>query len=182
MADTNDARTATLAGGCFWCLEAVFSELEGVEDVASGFAGGGEGHVTYHEVCAGGTDHAEVVRIRFDPARISYEELLTVFFSVHDPTTRDRQGADVGPQYRSAVFYEDEAQRAAAEGLIADLESEKVFADPIVTQLAPLDAFIPADAGHQDYYSRNKTQPYCRMVIAPKLAKFREKYRDRLRR
>jgi len=181
MAAMNDRETATLAGGCFWCLEAVFEELSGVEKVESGFAGGGKGQVTYKQVCEGGTGHAEVVRIVFDPSRISYGELLTVFFSVHDPTTRDRQGADVGPQYRSAVFHHDEAQRAVAVKLIADLDAAEVFDDPIVTQVAPFDAFVRADAGHQDYYRRNRNQPYCQVVIAPKLEDFRETFRDRLK-
>jgi len=182
MAGTNDRETATLAGGCFWCLEAVFEELVGVVKVESGFSGGGKGSVTYQEVCAGGTGHAEVVQIRFDPSEISYEELLTVFFSVHDPTTLDRQGADSGEQYRAAIFHHDDAQRAAAEKLIADLTAADVFDDPIVTRVAPFDAFIGAGEGHQDYYRNNKNQPYCRMVISPKLDKCREKFRDRLKR
>jgi len=181
MAATNDRETATLAGGCFWCLEAVFEELTGVVKVESGFAGGGKGQVTYKQVCGGDTGHAEVVQIVFDPSRISYEELLTVFFSVHDPTTRDRQGADVGSQYRSAVFHHDEVQREAAVKLIADLAAAEVFDAPIVTQVAPFDAFVRAEAGHQDYYRRNRNQPYCQVVIAPKLDDFREKFRDRLK-
>ncbi len=180
MAKTNDTETATLAGGCFWCLEAVFEELRGVESVESGFAGGGAGDVSYKEVCAGDTGHAEVVQIRFDPGEISYQELLTVFFSVHDPTTLNRQGADVGTQYRSAVYWHDETQRDAARRLIDDLAAEDVFDDPIVTEVAAFDAFIAADAGHQDYYRRNKAQPYCQVVIAPKLEKFRKLFRDRL--
>ncbi|MBU0742673.1 peptide-methionine (S)-S-oxide reductase MsrA [bacterium] len=182
MAATNDTQKATLAGGCYWCLEAVFEELEGVVKVDSGFAGGGKGNVTYEQVCAGGTGHAEVVQIAYDPARLSYEELLTVFFSVHDPTTLNRQGADAGEQYRSAIFFHDDAQRAAAARLIADLTAADVFDDPIVTQVTPFDAFIRADEGHQDYYRNNKNQPYCRVVISPKLDKFREKFRDRLKR
>jgi len=181
MAGTNDRETATLAGGCYWCLEAVFEELAGVDKVVSGFAGGGKGRVTYEQVCAGGTGHAEVVQIRFDPTRISYGELLTVFFSVHDPTTLNRQGADVGTQYRSAVFWHDEAQRATAAELIAELTAAEVFDDPIVTEVAPFDVFVAADAKHQDYYRDNRAQPYCRVVIAPKLDEFREKFRDRLK-
>jgi len=181
MADTNNYETATLAGGCFWCLEAVFEELDGVVKVESGFAGGGTGQVSYKEVCAGDTGHAEVIQIRFDPAKLSYEELLTVFFSVHDPTTLNRQGADTGTQYRSAILWHDEAQHATVDALIADLVAEKVFADPIVTQVMAFDAFIRADDGHQNYYRRNKAQPYCQLVIAPKLEKFRKKFRDRLR-
>lgn len=181
MADTNDTQTATLAGGCFWCMEAVFEELGGVLTVESGFAGGGTEDVTYKDVCSGDTGHAEVVQVRFDPQKISYEELLTVFFSVHDPTTLNRQGADAGTQYRSAIFWHDAAQRDAARGLIADLEAQRVFDDPIVTEVASFDAFIKADTGHQNYYRRNQAQPYCQVVIAPKLEKFRKKFRDRLR-
>ncbi len=181
MADTSDRETATLAGGCFWCLEAVFEELAGVVKVESGFAGGGKGDVSYKEVCAGGTAHAEVVQVRFDPAAISYGELLTVFFSVHDPTTLNRQGADIGTQYRSAIFWHDEAQLEAATKLLADLAEAEVFDDPVVTQVAPFDAFIAADAGHQDYYRKNRNQPYCQVVISPKLDKFREKFQDRLK-
>ncbi len=182
MAGTNDRETATLAGGCFWCLEAVFEELAGVAKVESGFAGGGKGDVSYKEVCSGDTGHAEVVQVRFDPTEISYEELLTVFFSVHDPTTLNRQGADVGPQYRSAIFWHDAVQLEAATKLLADLAEAEVFDDPVVTQVAPFDVFIRADAGHQDYYRQNKNQPYCQVVISPKLDKFREKFHDRLKR
>ncbi len=180
MADTNNSETATLAGGCFWCIEAVLEELEGVVKVESGFAGGGVGDVSYKDVCSGETGHAEVVQVRFDPERLSYEELLTVFFSVHDPTTLNRQGADAGTQYRSAIFWHDDAQRTSAAALIAELTKAKVFADPIVTQVAAFDTFIRAEDGHQNYYRRNKTLPYCQVVIAPKLEKFREKFRERL--
>jgi peptide-methionine (S)-S-oxide reductase len=178
---TSQRETATFAGGCFWCLEALFQQLEGVDQVASGFAGGGTEPVSYKQVCSGDTGHAEVVQITFDPQTIRYEELLVVFFSVHDPTTLNRQGADVGTQYRSAVFTHDDAQRAAVVGLIAELTREKVFPRPIVTQVAPLDAFIVAEDYHQDYYANNKSQPYCRAVIDPKLDKFRQKFADRLK-
>ena len=174
--------TATFAGGCFWCMEAMFQQLEGVEKVESGFAGGGTEPVSYKQVCTGTTGHAEVVQITFDPAVISYEELLVVFFGVHDPTTLNRQGGDVGTQYRSAVFVHDPAQRAAAEGLVAELEREGVFQKPIVTRIEDLDAFIPAEDYHQDYYANNMAQPYCRAVIDPKLDHFRQKFHDRLKR
>lgn len=182
MAATNDKETATLAGGCYWCLEAVFEELAGVHKVESGFAGGGKGDVSYKQVCAGGTGHAEVVQIAYDSSRLSYEELLTVFFSVHDPTTPNRQGADVGPQYRSAIFFHDAAQRDTAAAVIAELNAAKVFPEPIVTELTPLDTFVRAEEGHQDYYRNNKTQSYCRVVISPKLDKFRKTFHDRLKR
>ncbi len=174
--------TATLAGGCFWCLEAVFQELEGVSRVVSGYAGGGPGRVTYEEVCTGTTGHAEVVQVTFDPAVISYAELLAVFFTIHDPTTRDRQGADAGPQYRSAIFAHDEAQLRSAQRVMADVAAAGLYPNPPVTRIGMLDAFIAAETGHQDYYANNKAQPYCRAVIDPKLKKFREQYRDRLRR
>jgi peptide-methionine (S)-S-oxide reductase len=174
--------TATLAGGCFWCLEAVFQELAGVSRVVSGFAGGGSGPVTYKEVCTGTTGHAEVVQVTFDPAVISYAELLAVFFTVHDPTTLDRQGADAGPQYRSAIFVHDEEQRRTAERVKSEVAAAGLYPRPPVTRIEALDAFIPADAGHQDYYANNQAQPYCRFVIDPKLEKFRKQYHDRLKR
>ena len=175
------SETATLAGGCFWCLEAVFQELAGVGRVVSGYAGGGPGPVTYQEVCTGTTGHAEAVQVTFDPAVLSYAELLAVFFTVHDPTTLDRQGADVGPQYRSAIFAHDEAQLRTAERVKGEVAAAGLYPRSPVTRIGMLDAFIPAEAGHQDYYANNKTQPYCRLVIDPKLEKFRERYRDRLR-
>jgi len=173
--------TATLAGGCFWCLEAVFQELAGVSRVVSGYAGGGPGPVSYKEVCTGTTGHAEVVQVTFDPAVISYAELLAVFFTVHDPTTPDRQGADVGPQYRSAIFAHDGEQLRTAQRVRDEVAAAGLYPRPPVTRIGMLDAFVPAEAGHQDYYANNKSQPYCRLVIDPKLEKFRERYRDRLR-
>ena len=172
---------ATFAGGCFWCLEAIFEELKGVRAVKSGFAGGGTEPTSYKEVCTGATGHAEVVRIEFDPAQLSFKELMVVFFTVHDPTTLNRQGADTGPQYRSAVFWHDREQRAEAIALISELSEQKIFNNPIVTEIAPLDAFIPAEDYHQDYYANNSSQPYCQAVINPKLQKFREHFRDRLK-
>ncbi len=173
--------TAVLAGGCFWCLEAAYSELRGVRGVESGYTGGAVADPSYVQVCTGTTGHAEAVRITFDPSEITHRDLLEVFFTIHDPTTRDRQGNDVGPQYRSAIFYASDAQRAAAEAMIAELQRERVFKAPIVTEVAPLGAFYPADDHHRDYYRRNASEPYCQFVIAPKLAKLREKHRARLR-
>jgi peptide-methionine (S)-S-oxide reductase len=179
MAETRTG-TAVFGGGCFWCTEAVFEELAGVEDVVSGYAGG-DGPATYKEVCSGTTGHAEVVRITFDPKVVSYRELLTVFFATHDPTTLNRQGADVGTQYRSVVFYADEEQKQAAEEVIARLTAEKVFGDPIVTEVSPLPTFHLAEDYHQDYYANNANQGYCQVVINPKLAKFRKQFADQLK-
>ncbi len=176
----NNKEVATLAGGCFWCLEAIFEELQGVRKVESGFAGGDD-DASYTDVCTGLTGHAEVVQITFDPAVISYGEILTVFFSVHDPTTLNRQGADEGTQYRSAVFYHDDRQEAAAKRAIALLTEEKIWPNPVVTEVSQFDKFFKADAHHQDYYRNNKTQGYCQVVINPKLAKFREKFADQLK-
>ncbi len=173
--------TATLAGGCFWCLEAAFQELKGVERVESGYAGGTAPNPSYEQVCLGITGHAEVVQVTFDPSVISYRDLLEVFFTIHDPTTLNRQGPDHGTQYRSAIFYHSPEQRAAAEGVIAALAAEKVWGDPIVTQLAPLAAFYPAEEYHRDYYRRNPGQGYCQIVIAPKVAKVRKAYFERLK-
>ena len=172
----------TLGGGCFWCLEAVFQELRGVTSVVSGYAGGAEPDPTYGDVCAGVTGHAEVVQVRFDPAVISLREILVVFFSIHDPTTLNRQGADIGAQYRSAVFFHASKQRAIAEDLIATLEAEGIWSAPIVTEVASIDTFYPAEDYHQEYYTQNPDQPYCQAVIEPKLAKFRSAYAARLRR
>jgi peptide-methionine (S)-S-oxide reductase len=166
----------TLAGGCFWCLEAVYDQLKGVEDVVSGYAGGKVANPTYELVCTGTTNHAEVVQITFNPDVITFENILNVFFTIHDPTTLNRQGADVGTQYRSAIFYHSPAQKAAAEQVIADITREKVWDNPIVTQVVPLDVFYPAEAYHQEYFARNPGQGYCQMVIAPKVAKFRKHY------
>ncbi len=172
--------TATLGGGCFWCLEAVFERLRGVASVTSGYAGGHVADPTYRQVCAGTTGHAEVVRVAFDPEVLGYRRLLDVFFGTHDPTTPDRQGADRGPQYRSIILYESDAQREVAESVIAELEAEGVFPDPIVTELAPLEAFYRAEEYHQDYYRDNPGQGYCRVVIDPKIAKLRAGYADLL--
>jgi peptide-methionine (S)-S-oxide reductase len=172
---------ATLGGGCFWCLEAVFEQLEGVESVESGYAGGHLPDPSYQEVCSGSTGHAEVVQIRFDPQILAYGDLLGVFFATHDPTTRNRQGADVGTQYRSVILTHSDLQRTVAEALIQDLETEAVFDDPIVTEVAPLETFYPAEAYHREYYRSNPDQAYCRAVISPKVAKLRQRYADRLK-
>jgi peptide-methionine (S)-S-oxide reductase len=172
---------ATLGGGCFWCLEAVYEELRGVEKVESGYSGGPVPNPTYRQVCTGTTGHAEVVQVTFDPEIVSYREILEVFFTIHDPTTLNRQGADVGPQYRSAIFYHDEEQRRVAEGVISELEAKGVWDDPIVTEVTPFDAFYVAEDYHQGYYRNNEYQPYCQVVIAPKVAKFRKQYLERLK-
>jgi peptide-methionine (S)-S-oxide reductase len=172
---------ATLAGGCFWCLEAVYEELKGVERVESGYSGGTVSDPTYRQVCTGTTGHAEVVQVTFDPEVVSFKEILEVFFTIHDPTTLNRQGADVGPQYRSAIFYHDEGQRRVAEEVISELEAERVWDNPIVTEVTPFDTFYVAEDYHQGYYRNNEYQPYCQVVIAPKVAKFRSKYLARLK-
>lgn len=172
---------ATLAGGCFWCLEAAFEQLRGVTQVTSGYAGGTVADPSYEQVCSGETGHAEVVQIRYDPREISYEELLAVFFTIHDPTTLNRQGADVGTQYRSAIFYQSEPQRETATRLVAELAGAEIWPDPIVTEIVPLEQFYAAENYHQEYYQRNSSQPYCQAVINPKLAKLRAKFADKLR-
>lgn len=172
---------ATLGGGCFWCTEAVFTELRGVERVESGYAGGTVPHPTYEQVCSGRTGHAEVVQITFDPRVISYHDLLTVFFTVHDPTTLNRQGADAGTQYRSVVLYHNDRQRSTAEGVVRELEEEKLWRKKFVTELAPYTEFFPAEEYHRDYFQRNPTGGYCQVVVAPKVAKFRSKFADRLK-
>jgi peptide-methionine (S)-S-oxide reductase len=169
--------TTTLGGGCFWCLEAVYDQLRGVTDVVSGYSGGRTPDPTYEQVCSGRTEHAEVVQVTFDPAVISFEDILGIFFSIHDPTTLNRQGADVGTQYRSVIFYHTEAQREAAERTIERLTTERLWGDaPIVTEVVPLERFYPAEAYHQEYFARNPYQGYCQAVIAPKVARFRQKY------
>ena len=173
--------TAVLGGGCFWCLEAVFDELAGVVSVESGYAGGARANPSYEDVCSGRTGHAEVVRVTFDPAVLSFRELLTVFFSIHDPTTRDRQGNDVGTQYRSVIFCQDDAQRATAESLIAELGNAGLWRGSIVTEIAGAAPFHPAEDYHQEYFARNPAQPYCQVVVAPKVAKFRKNFLDRLK-
>lgn len=171
--------TAILAGGCFWCVEAVFDDLAGVLSVESGYIGGHVDNPTYRQVCEENTGHAEAVRITFDPAQISYDELLDVFFHIHDPTTLNRQGNDVGEQYRSAIFYLNEEQKAAAEKAIA--EAQRHWADPIVTQVVPATRFWEAEDYHQEYFANNPNQPYCAAVVGPKVRKFREKYAHRLK-
>jgi peptide-methionine (S)-S-oxide reductase len=173
--------TATLGGGCFWCLEAVYQELDGVSKVVSGYTGGHVPNPTYEQVCAKKTGHVEVVQLTFDPSRISYREILEVFFTIHDPTTRDRQGNDSGPQYRSAIFTHDETQAGVANEFVRELTHERVFDDPIVTEVRPLDDFYPAEPYHQNYYRQNSLQPYCAFVVAPKLQKFRQKFAARRR-
>jgi peptide-methionine (S)-S-oxide reductase len=173
--------TATLAGGCFWCLEAAFQQLKGVSGVMSGYAGGTVPNPTYEAVCSGRTGHAEVTQVEFDPTVISYRDLLDVFFTIHDPTTLNQQGGDVGTQYRSAIFYQSPEQERVAREVIAALEATHVWDDPIVTEIVPLTAFYPAEAYHRDYYNRNQNQPYCRAVIAPKVAKLRKHYLERLK-
>jgi peptide-methionine (S)-S-oxide reductase len=172
---------ATLGGGCFWCLEAVYQELRGVEKVESGYSGGDVPDPTYREVCSETTGHAEVVQVTFDPEVVSYEDILEVYFTIHDPTTLNRQGADVGTQYRSVIFYHDDEQRRVAEAVISDLESEDIWGNPIVTEVAPFDEFYIAEDYHQDYFRNNGFQPYCQVIIAPKVAKFRKQHLERLK-
>jgi peptide-methionine (S)-S-oxide reductase len=173
--------TATLAGGCFWCLEAVFDELKGVESVESGYSGGHTQQPNYRDVCTGATGHAEVVQVRFDPSLLSYLDLLNVFFAIHDPTTVNRQGADSGTQYRSAIFYHDPGQRQIAEQLIRELNEQRIWDKPIVTEMAQFEMFHLAEDYHQEYFARNPFQPYCMAVVAPKVAKFRKHFIDRLK-
>lgn len=172
---------ATLGGGCFWCLEVVYEELQGVVDVVSGYAGGDVANPTYRQVCTGNTGHAEVVQLTFDQDVISYREILEVFFAIHDPTTLNRQGADVGTQYRSVIFYHNESQRETAKALIESLEDQGEWRNPIVTEVEPLDTFYPAEDYHQEYYQSHKSQPYCRAVINPKLKKFRKTFKPSLK-
>jgi len=172
---------ATLAGGCFWCLEAVYDELKGVESVESGYMGGKTENPSYEAVCSGQTGHAEVVQIGFDPKIVSFKEILEVFFVIHDPTTLDRQGNDLGTQYRSAIFYHSAEQKAAAEQVIANLNAGKIFGDPIVTEVASASKFYLAEDYHQEYFRRNPAQPYCAFIVRPKLAKFRKHFLDKLR-
>ena len=172
---------ATLGGGCFWCLEAIFDDLKGVQSVESGYAGGSVPHPSYREVCNGTTGHAEVVQVTFDPEVVSYREMLEVFFATHDPTTLNRQGADVGTQYRSAVFYHDEEQKKAAEEVIADLGSQGIWDNPIVKEVVPFERFYVAEDYHHNYYASNRYQPYCHVIIAPKVAKFRREHLERLK-
>jgi peptide-methionine (S)-S-oxide reductase len=172
---------ATLGGGCFWCTEAVFTELKGVEKVESGYSGGKKPAPSYDEVCSGDTGHAEVVQVTFDPKVISYEDLLRIFFTVHDPTTRNRQGADVGTQYRSVVFYHNQQQKEAVERIIKEINEAKIWDKQTVTEVVPFTAFYKAEDYHQEYFKQNPAQGYCRVIIAPKVMKFRKKYSDMLK-
>jgi peptide-methionine (S)-S-oxide reductase len=172
---------ATLAGGCFWCLEAVFDEMKGVQSVESGYMGGQTLNPTYEDVCGGRTGHAEVIRIEFDPAAVSFTELLEVFFVIHDPTTLNRQGNDIGTQYRSAIFFHSPEQQKAAQEVIAGLTAQKLWSDKIVTQVTPAVTYYPAEQYHQEYFVRNPGQGYCSFVVAPKVAKFRKHFLDRLK-
>jgi peptide-methionine (S)-S-oxide reductase len=178
---TENVRVATLAGGCFWCLDPIFAELVGVEDVVVGYSGGSNPNPTYQQVSSKTSGHAEVVQITFDPDLIGFDDLLKIFFTYHDPTTLNRQGADVGPQYRSAIFYHSENQRVIAKRIFQEIESERIWSDPIVTEITPFDEFYPAEEYHQDYFMRNPNQGYCRVVIAPKILKFRKNYADQLK-
>jgi len=177
----NNLQTATLAGGCFWCLEAVFDEVKGVRGVESGYAGGAMANPSYREVCNGNTGHAEVVQVHFDPNVISYRDLLNVFFAIHDPTTLNRQGADVGTQYRSAIFHHDDEQKMIAEELVKDLNAQKIWDKPIVTEVAKLDKLYMAEDYHQEYFAKNPYQPYCQAVVAPKVSKFRKHHLEMLK-
>jgi len=174
-------QTATLAGGCFWCLEAVFDDVKGVHGVESGYAGGAMANPSYREVCNGNTGHAEVVQVHFDSNVVSYRDLLNVFFAIHDPTTLNRQGGDVGTQYRSAIFYHDDEQKMVAEELIKELNAQKIWDKPIVTQVEKLDKFYMAEDYHQEYFARNPYQPYCQAVVAPKVSKFRKHHLEMLK-
>jgi peptide-methionine (S)-S-oxide reductase len=174
-------QTATLAGGCFWCLEAVFDEVKGIQSVESGYAGGKVDNPSYREVCNGTTGHAEVVQVRFDPNVVSYRDLLNVFFAIHDPTTLNRQGNDIGTQYRSAIFYHDDGQKLIAEELIKELNAQKIWDKPIVTEVEKFDKFYMAEDYHQEYFARNPYQPYCMAVVAPKVSKFRKHFLEMLK-
>ncbi|MDT5157697.1 MAG: peptide-methionine (S)-S-oxide reductase [Acidobacteriota bacterium] len=181
MSTNQNRETATLAGGCFWCLEAVYKELRGVERVVSGYAGGQTPNPTYRQVCDGTTGHAEVVQITFDPEAASFRELLEVFFTIHDPTTLNRQGGDVGTQYRSAVFYHSPEQRETTDKVIAEITAAGIWDSPIVTEVVPLEVFYPAEDYHQNYFENNPSQPYCRAVVAPKVSKFRKHFLEKLK-
>jgi peptide-methionine (S)-S-oxide reductase len=184
MGSDNTVRidTATLGGGCFWCLDAVFRGLKGVRRVVSGYAGGHVPHPTYEQVCGKNTGHAEVVQVEFDPAELSFADLLRVFFTIHDPTTKDRQGADVGPQYRSVILFHSEEQKRTAEAVMAEVSGAGVWDGGLVTELVPFTEFFPAEPEHQDYFARNPWSGYCRAVVAPKVQKFRKTFADRVKR
>ncbi len=177
----HDREVATLGGGCFWCLEPIFDDLIGVEQVVPGYSGGTVPHPSYHQVCTGTTGHAEVVQVTFDPKVISLREILEVFFAIHDPTTPNQQGADLGPQYRSVIFYHNKEQKETAEGLIRELEAEKTWSAPIVTEVAPFTNFYQAEDYHQEYFKKNPEQAYCRVVITPKVTKFHKQYQWKLK-
>lgn len=177
----SSSQTATLGGGCFWCLEAVYDDLRGVTDVVSGYAGGHVPNPTYEQVCTKLTGHAEVVQVTFDPAQISFREILEVFFTIHDPTTLNRQGNDVGPQYRSAIYYHDDDQRKTAEAVMQEVEAAQLWHAPLVTEVTPLDVFYPAEDYHQEYFKNHPYAMYCQLVIAPKVTKFRKKYLEKLK-
>ncbi len=181
MNQSKNFEVATLGGGCFWCLEPIFAQLKGVEDAVVGYAGGKTAAPTYEQVCTGLTGHAEVVQVTFEPAVISYREILEVFFSVHDPTTRNRQGADVGTQYRSIILYHNEEQRQTAESLIAELNQKGIWQKPIVTEVVPFTVFYPAEEYHQEYFEKNPYAGYCQVVIQPKVGKFRKQFAERLK-
>jgi peptide-methionine (S)-S-oxide reductase len=177
----NNLETATLAAGCFWCVEAVFDDLKGVQEVVSGYSGGHTENPSYRQVCDGDTGHAEVAEIKFDPSVISFKDVLRVFFSVHDPTTLNRQGNDIGTQYRSAIFYHNDDQKRDAEEVIKEITDEGVYDEPIVTEVVPFEKFWPAEDYHQEYFANNPNQPYCQAVVSPKVRKFRQKFADRLK-
>lgn len=179
--ETINLETATLAGGCFWCIETIFNDLKGVEKVVSGYSGGTTKNPTYEQVCSGNTGHAEVVQITFDPSVISYEQLLEIFFHIHDPTTLNKQGADVGTQYRSAIFYNNDEQKKTAESVKEKIEKSGLWNDPIVTEITKFDKFYSAEDYHQDYYNNNKEKSYCSFVIAPKVRKFYKEYKNLLK-
>jgi peptide-methionine (S)-S-oxide reductase len=178
---SNGKEVATLGGGCFWCLEAVFDELKGVDHVESGYSGGPTPNPTYRQVCAGTTGHAEVVQVTFDPLVVSFREILQVFFTIHDPTTLNRQGADVGTQYRSAIFYHSPEQKTTSKQVIAELNAARVWDNPIVTEVTPFEKFYIAEDYHQEYFENNPNQPYCQVVVAPKVAKFRKQFLEQLK-
>lgn len=181
MNTNNKYETATFGTGCFWCTETIFEKLKGVESAVSGYSGGTKENPTYKEVCTGNTGHAEVIQVTYDPSIISFKDLLEVFWKTHDPTTLNRQGEDVGTQYRSAIFYHTDEQKKLAEEYIAKLKSAKVFKDPIVTEITKFKNFFPAENYHQDYYEQNKSQPYCSFVITPKVEKFKKVFHDKLK-
>lgn len=179
---SNNLQKATLAGGCFWCIETALNSIQGVEKAIAGYAGGNTDNPTYEQICSGNTGHAEVVRVIFDPDVLTFRQLLEIFFSLHDPTQLNRQGNDIGTQYRSAVFYHDDQQRNCVETIIREMENEGVWSDPIVTELTPLDRYFDAEDYHQDYFSNNPQNQYCNMVVAPKLAKFKKTFVEKLKR